>query len=136
MRLRSQLFYVFLAVLLIVASIVEASKKRNLHKKRSNIPVLSILLFDHSSVGPGREIPVRHHSGPKPRNWRKQGTTRQVLEKASSTVEGSISGVVSSAVSGGGTKSRDDTMGVAFKEAVDGGNFGWLGTNWRRWDRS
>ena len=34
MRLRSKLFFVFLAVLLIAVSIVEASKGRKVHKKK------------------------------------------------------------------------------------------------------
>ena len=39
---------------------------------------------------------------------------------------------MSSAASGGGTKSGD-VVGVVFKEAVDGENFGWLKANSERW---
>ena len=40
---------------------------------------------------------------------------------------------MSFAVSGSGAES-DDVLGKEFREAVDGGNFGWLEANWWRWE--
>ena len=82
---------------------MEASKKRK-HKKKKSVP--STTLFD-SSVGPGREIPVRHHSGPRP-ELEKTKDNKASIGEASSTVESGRSEMVSSAVSGNGTESGDD----------------------------
>ena len=95
-------------------------------------PVPSTTLFD-SSVGPGREIPVRHHSGPRP-ELEKAKDNKASIGEASSTVEGSISEIVSCADSGNDTESGDD-LGVGFRRAVDGGNSEWLKENGEMGDR-
>ena len=114
-------------MILTIASIVEASKKRN-HKKKKSVP--STTLTD-SSVGPGREIPVRHHSGPRS-ELEKTKDNKASIGEASSTVEGSISEVVSCADSGNDTESGD-VVGVEFRKAVEGEHFGWLEANWLSW---
>src|SRR3974390_2778555 len=62
MRTRSKLFFVFLAMLLVVASIVEASNRRkkngNGKKKGNKKPALNTL---HDAPGSGREIPVERN---------------------------------------------------------------------------
>ena len=50
------------------------------------------------------------------------------IGEASSTVEGGRSEIVPCAVSEGGAES-DDAVGVGFREAVEGENFGWLKEN-------
>ena len=67
MRLRSQLFYVFLALLLVAASIVEASKrckryrKRNKKKGKGKKSTLTTL---HDAPGSGGETPCQRTTGP------------------------------------------------------------------------
>ena len=121
MRLRSKLLRLFL-VILTIASIVEASKgreqkKKNKRKCKKKKPVPSTTLTD-SSVGPGREIPVRHHSGPRPELEKTKENKASIGETSSRLLRRSRSEMVSSAVSGGDTESGD-VAGVAFKEAVD-----------------
>ena len=106
---------------------MEASKKRN-HKKKESAPLTT--LFD-SSVGLGREIPVRHHSGPRP-ELEKTKDNKASIGETSSTVEGSISEIVPCADSGNDTESGD-VVGVEFREAVEGEHFGWLEANWLSW---
>ena len=117
MRLRSKLLRLLL-VILTIASIVEASKKRN-HKKKKPVP--STTLTD-SSVGPGREIPVRHHSGPRP-ELEKTKESKASIGETPTTVKESRSEVVSFADSGNDTES-DDALGKEFRKAVDGETLG------------
>ena len=81
--------------------------------------------------GSGGETLVERNSGPSLESEKAKDNKASVGE-ASSTVEGGRSEVVSSAVSESGTES-DDVLGKEFREAVDGGNFGWLNGNWESW---
>ena len=81
--------------------------------------------------GSGGETPIERNSGPSLESEKAKDNKASVGE-ASSTVEGGRSEIVSSAVSEGGTE-RDDALGKEFREAVDGGNFGWLNGNWESW---
>ena len=102
-------------------------KKRN--KKGKGRKPISITLYD--SPGSGGETPVRGSSGPRLESG-KATDNKASNGKASSTVTESRSGIVSSAVSGSGTE-KADALGKKFREAIDGGNFGWLRANWRIW---
>jgi hypothetical protein len=129
MRLRSQLFYVFLAVLLVAASIVEASKghkkKKGKKKSKGKKPALT------TPSGSGGETPVVRNSVPSLESGTAKDNKASVGE-APSTVEGGRSDVVSSAVSESGAE-RDDVFGKEFREAVDRENFGWLNVHLRDW---
>ena len=80
--------------------------------------------------GSGGGTLVERNSGPSLESGKAKDNKASIGE-ASSTVEGSRSEIVSFAVSEGGAES-DDALGKEFREAVDGGNFGWLRANWRR----
>ena len=82
--------------------------------------------------GSGGGTLVERNSGPRLESEKAKENKASVGE-ASSTVEGGRSEVVSFAVSESGAES-DDALGKEFREAVDGGNFGWLKANWERWE--
>ena len=134
MRLRYKLFYVFLAVLLIIASIAEASKRRRRDGggKKSKKQKLALTTLN-DTPGSGGETLVGGNSGPSLES-EKARDNRVSVGEASSTVEGDRSEIAPSVVSGNGTES-DDVLGKGFKEAVDGRNFGWLRANWESWNR-
>ena len=124
MRLRSQLLYTLLAILLVILSIVEASKKHRKKKSKQSKnekSALSTVLFD-TSVGPGREIPVKSTSG----SSSKPGKAPQI-------VGGSKGASVSSAVPKRSGTARGDVLEREFRKAVDGADFGWLKTNVNGW---
>ena len=108
MRLRSKLFYVFLAVLLIVASIVEASKRRQgaQEEEKKGKGKKSGLTTPSGSDG---GTLVERNSGPSLES-EKARENKASVGVASSTVEGGRSEVVSSAVSENGAES-DDALG-------------------------
>ena len=118
MRLRSKLFYVFLALLLVVASIVEASKRckkyrKGRNKKKDKDKKSALTTPSGSSGG----TLVEHNSGLS----LESGTVRESkasVEGVSSTVEGGGSEAVSFAVSGSGAE-RDDALGKEFWRAID-----------------
>ena len=95
------------------------------HKKK--IPA-SITIYD--APGSGGETPVRRDSGPSLESEKTKDKAN--VGRASSTVEGGRSEVVSFAASGSGAK-RDDVLGKEFWKAVDGRNFEWLKENLRNW---
>ena len=134
MRLRSKLFYVFLAVVLIVASIVEASKKRNRDgngKKNKKQKLISSTI----SIGALRTnggAPIQGNSGPRLGSKRTSGENASVGESPS-TVEGGKYEVVSSVASESSTE-INDALGKDFRKALDGRNFEWLKENWVRWE--
>ena len=132
MRLRSKLFYVFLAVLLIIASIAEASKRRRRdgNSKKSKKQKLALTTLN-DTPGSGGETLVGGSSGPSLES-EKARDNRVSVGEASSTVEGDRSEVLSFAVFESDVESDDD-LGKEFRKAVEGGNFGWLRTNWERW---
>ena len=121
-------------VLLIVASIVEASnvgkmrKKRGKKKGKGKKPALTTL---HDAPGSGGETPVGRNSGPSLESGKAKDNKASV-KMAPSTVEGNRSEVVPLAVSGSSTK-REDVLGKKFWKAVDGEDFGWLGVDAERW---
>ena len=136
MRLRSKLFYVFLAVLLVAASIVEASKKRKRDEggKKSKKQKLVPSTIPIDTLGSDGGVPIQGNFGSGLGSERTSEENASVGE-ASSTVEGGRFDIVSVAAFGSGTE-RDDTLGKEFRKAVDGRNFGWLNANWERlWDR-
>ena len=134
MCLRSQLFYVFLTIFFVVASIVEASKKRKKDgggKRGKKQKLLAPSTIPIDTLRSNEGTPIQGNSGPSLESG-KAKKNKASVEEASSTVESSRSEVVSSAVSGGGTKS-DDALGKEFRKAIDGGNFRWLNANLERW---
>ena len=119
-------------MLLIVASIVEASKKRkrdgNGKKSKKKMPALTTL---YDAPGSGGETPVGRNSGSGLES-EKAKDIRASVGKTSSTGGGSSSEVMPSTASESGIN-INDALGRGFREAVDGRNFGWLWTNWRDW---
>ena len=87
MRLRSKLFYIFLALFFIPASIVEASKRREGggKKGREQNPALIILC---DAPGSGREIPVGRNFGPNLESERAKDNKENVGEAFSPVEEG------------------------------------------------
>ena len=124
MRIRSQLLYALLAILFVILSIVEASKKHRKKKSKQSKnekSALSTVLFD-TSVGPGREIPVKSTSG----SSSKPGKAPQI-------VGGSKGASVSSAVPKQPGTASGDVLEREFRKAVDGADFGWLKANVNGW---
>ena len=134
MRLRSNLFHVFFALLFIAASIVEASKwgKRN-KKKRNKKKGKGKKLGLTTPSGSGGGTLIECNSGPSLESEKAKENKASVRE-AFSIVEGDRSEVVSSAVSESGAES-DDALGKEFREAFDGGDFEWLNAHWARWGK-
>ena len=134
MRLRSQMLHVFLAMLLVITSIAEASRKRkkdgngDQSKKRKLTP--SSTLIDSS--GFGGEVPIQRHSGPRLGLDEARGDKTNVGE-ASSIVEGSRWDIVPFSGPKSVTSSGD-VLKDEFVRAVDGEGLGWLNTNWERWE--
>jgi hypothetical protein len=114
MRLRSKLFYVFLTVLLVVASIVEASKggkkKRNRKGDRGKKPVLAI-----PSGSDGGTL-VERNSGPSLESEKTKDNKTNAGE-ASKIVEGDGYEIVPFAVSGSDTEGND-VLGKEFGEEL------------------
>ena len=99
-----------------------ARRARNRNYWPSTIPIDTL----RSNEG----TPIQGNSGPSLESG-KAKENKASVEGASSAVESGRSEVVPSAVSEGGAE-RDDALGKEFREAVEGENFGWLGTSWRR----
>ena len=99
MRLRSKLFYVFLAVLLVTASIVEASKRGKIHKKKNMKKGKNKKSALTTPSGSGGETPVERNSGPSLES-RKTKDNKASVGEASSTVKDGRSEAVSSASTG------------------------------------
>ena len=133
MRFRFKLFYVFLALVLVVAPIVEASKKRKRvgGGKKSKKQKLAPSTISTTTLGTNEGIPIQGISGP---GLRSEGTSGEGagIGGASPYFEGGRSEVLPLAVSENDVES-DDILGKEFREAVEEGNFEWLYENWKRW---
>ena len=127
MRLRSKLFYVFLAVLLIVASIAEASKRGKRHKKKNKKKGEKMTLITSSGSGGGAL--VERNSGPSLESG-KTNDNKENVGRASPIIEGGRCEVMPCAVS-----ESDDAFGKGLMEAVDGRNFAWLRAGLWIWEK-
>ena len=127
MHLRSKLRCLFL-VILVIASIVEASKRRK-HKKKAPVPSTTII---DSSVGLGREIPVQYHSESRP-DLEKTKDSRASVGEASSSVGRSEKMIVPSVVFGRRAITNVDAVEHGFRKAVDEEDFVWLNANRENW---
>ena len=132
MRLRSKLFYVFLAWFLSLHPSWRPRRDARIQEREEQEERQGQEIGVDHSFRIWWGTPVERNSGPSP-ELGKAKDNKASVEGAFSIVEGGRSEVVSSAVSEGGAE-RDDALGKEFWKAVDGRNFEWFEANWGRWE--